>query len=198
MKRFALEAPPLGAEAVRRALEDAGLEARDVDFLAVASCTGYGAPGLDALVAQNLGMRADLGRVHIGHMGCYAAVPALAAAADAAQARGKVAVAMCLELTSLHIQPESATPAGIDIDDEQMVSHALFADAASAAVVRPGADRGLAVGGFESMTDHASAAMMSWDVTDLGFRMGLSSQVPKAIGLHVRGLVEKLLKPAGP
>lgn len=198
MRRFASEAPTLGARAVDRALVNAGLTAADVDELVVASCTGYGAPGLDVRVAQETGMRADVGRIHVGHMGCYAAVPALKAAADGVAARGKTSVALCLELTSLHVQPYAGDLAE---DRDQMVSHALFADAASAvALVPKGEEDGVSrprVTRFESLTDHDSAALMSWDVTDLGFRMGLSPEVPKALGRHVGTLVERLLAPEG-
>lgn len=198
MRRFASEAPALGVQAVGRALENAELTAADVDELVVASCTGYGAPGLDVRVAQEIGMRADVGRIHVGHMGCYAAVPALKAAADGVAARGKVSVALCLELTSLHVQPYLGDPVE---DRDQMVSHALFADAASAVALVPegeaGGDGSPNVTRFESLTDHDSASLMSWDVTDLGFRMGLSPEIPKALGHHVGTLVERLLAPEG-
>lgn len=196
MGRFAVEAPDLGASAVTRALKDAGIGPGDVDELVVASCTGYGAPGLDLLVAQELGMRADVGRIHIGHMGCYAALPALKAAADSVAARGKTAVVLCVELTSLHIQPYADDLAR---DKEQMVSHALFADAAAAVVLSPTDEHSVhqQVVGFESVTDHDSSTMMSWEVTDLGFRMGLSPEVPKTLSTHVGPLLERLLEPSG-
>jgi predicted naringenin-chalcone synthase len=38
---------------------------------------------------------------------------------------------------------------------------------------------------------------MTWDVTDLGFRMGLSPRVPDVLSFHVADLVERLLAPRG-
>ena len=38
---------------------------------------------------------------------------------------------------------------------------------------------------------------MTWDVTDLGFRMGLSPRVPDVLSRHVGGVVEELLTGAG-
>jgi alpha-pyrone synthase len=38
---------------------------------------------------------------------------------------------------------------------------------------------------------------MTWEVTDLGFRMGLSPQVPSVLSLHVRKLVDDLLSRHG-
>ena len=38
---------------------------------------------------------------------------------------------------------------------------------------------------------------MTWDVTDLGFRMGLSPQVPEVLAPHVGGFVADLLAGTG-
>jgi predicted naringenin-chalcone synthase len=189
MERFLETALPLGREALRGCLADAGLEPGDLGLLTVVSCTGYATPGLDILLARDLAMPAGIQRLHIGHMGCYAAVPGLAAVADAAVARGKVGALLCLELPSLHIQPPTE-------DVEQMVAHALFADAAVAAVVAP--DRaGLELVDVVARTDSDHARLMSWDVTDQGFRMGLSPAIPAILEKHVAGVVDELLRPHG-
>ena len=189
MARFVEEAMPLGDEALRAALEQGGIAPEDVGLLAVVSCTGYATPGLDILLARDLGMAPDVQRLHIGHMGCYAAIPGLAAAADAVAARGKVAALLCLELTSLHVQPATE-------DAGQMVAHALFADAAAAVTLRPadGGDvLGLEVVDVVARTDVAKSALMTWDVTDHGFRMGLSPRVPAVLRKHVGAVAEELL-----
>ena len=136
MQRFLAEAMPLGKEAISGALGAAGLDPADVGQLAVVSCTGYVTPGLDILLARDLGMSQDVQRLHIGHMGCYAALPGLGAVADYVTARQRPAVLLCLELTSLHVQPttdtaRAGTPTPEDL--QQMVAHALFSDAAAAA-----------------------------------------------------------------
>jgi predicted naringenin-chalcone synthase len=191
MERFAADALPLGTEAVSGALDAAGLVPEEIDLLTVVSCTGYATPGLDILIARDLGMPAAVQRLHVGHMGCYAAIPGLATTADAVAARGKTAVMLCLELTSLHVQPPTD-------DAEQVVAHALFADAANAVVLRPGEERpGLRVLDIAARTDSARAGLMTWDVTDLGFRMGLSPRVPAVLRKHVEATVADLLTPHG-
>jgi predicted naringenin-chalcone synthase len=193
MRRYLAEALPLGKEAVGAALVEAELAPDEVGLLAVVSCTGYATPGLDIHVAADLGMAADVQRLIVGHMGCYGAIPGLGAVADHVVARGRPAVALCLELTSLHLQP----PTGEDgrIDRGQVVSHALFGDAAAAVVVVPDAPRvgALEVVDVAALTDPATADHMTWDVTDLGFRMGLSPDVPAVLSRHVRGMVTGLL-----
>ncbi|MBW3602797.1 MAG: type III polyketide synthase [Actinobacteria bacterium] len=194
MRRFLAEAVPLGKEALGACLHDAGLAPTEVGLLTVVSCTGYATPGLDILLARDLGMRESVQRLHVGHMGCYAALPGLAAAADAAAARGKVALLLCLELPSLHVQPRTD-----EIDVEQVVAHALFGDAAAAVAVTPGAARAgsLRVVDVAARTDQAHAGMMSWDVTDRGFRMGLSPRVPDVVRRHVGEVVTDLLDGSG-
>ena len=196
MQRFLAEAMPLGKEAVSGALADAGLDPSDVGLLTVVSCTGYVTPGLDILLARDLGMRDDVQRLHVGHMGCYAALPGLGATADFVSARQRPAVMLCLELTSLHVQPATETarsgrPTPQDL--EQMVSHALFSDAAAAVVLEPAADDGYDVVDVVARTDVTTADHMTWDVTDLGFKMGLSPAVPSVLARYARPVVEDLL-----
>ncbi|MEW2385789.1 type III polyketide synthase [Micromonospora sp. NPDC047707] len=187
MRRYQVEALPLGKEAVGRALTAAGLAAHDVGLFVVCSCTGYATPGLDILLARDLGMAPGTQRMFVGHMGCYAALPGLGAASDFVTARGRPALLLCAELTSLHIQPSTAR-----VDTQQIVSHALFSDAAVAVVVVPGGP-GYALREVTSVTDTSTADHMTWDVTDTGFRMGLSPKVPQVLSAHVRGLVDDLL-----
>jgi predicted naringenin-chalcone synthase len=199
MERFLAEAMPLGKEAVGGALAAAGLAAEDVGLFTVVSCTGYVTPGLDILLARDLGMKDSVQRLHVGHMGCYAALPGLGATADFVAARGKPAVMLCVELTSLHVQPttdsaRSGSPTPEDL--QQMVAHALFSDAAAAVVLEPGA-AGMEVVDVVARTDVATADHMTWDVTDLGFKMGLSPAVPDVLARHARPVVEELLAAHG-
>jgi predicted naringenin-chalcone synthase len=198
MRRYLQEALPMGKEAVSRALADAGLDPGDVGLFAVCSCTGYVTPGLDILLARDLGMAPDTQRLFVGHMGCYAALPGLGAAADFVAARRRPAVLLCVELPSLHVQPST-------VDAQQIVAHSLFSDAAAAVVLRaPDAGRpgglpshqvrdGYQIRDVVAVTDTATADHMTWDVTDLGFRMGLSPRVPEVLAAHVGPLTHELL-----
>jgi predicted naringenin-chalcone synthase len=185
MRRFIEEARPLGADAVRSCLASSGLDPGEVGLFTVVSCTGYASPGLDVLVARDLGLREDLQRLHIGHMGCYAGLPGLATLGDAARARGTVGVLLCVELSSLHVQPATD-------DVDQIVAHALFSDAAAAVAVRP-TGTGLEVVDVVARTAPDAAHLMTWDLTDHGFRMGLSPRVAGVLGPLAAGSVEALL-----
>ncbi len=208
MRRYIAEAVPLGKEAVAAALDAAELAPSDVGLLEVVSCTGYATPGLDITLARDLGMSETVQRLVVGHMGCYAAIPGLGAAADFVVARGRPAVVLCVELTSLHVQPAGGPAVGNPAertdgaDVQQMVAHALFSDAAAAVVLQPGS-AGPTGGGFEvvdvlALTDPTTGDHMTWDVTDLGFRMGLSPRVPDVLAVHVGGMIrDRLLAPNG-
>ncbi|WP_374616367.1 type III polyketide synthase [Frankia sp. AgKG'84/4] len=192
MRRYLDEAPPLGHRAAAEALADAGISAADLGLFVVVSCTGYATPGLDIRLARELGMAPSVRRLLVGHMGCYAAFPGLGAAADFVRARGLPALVLCVELTSLHLQPAQEHR-----DLEQVVAHALFGDAAAAVVVLPDAARGLEVLDTTAATAPASEDLMSWHVTDHGFRMGLSPRVPDVLAKHIEEATGSLLAPTG-
>lgn len=193
MRRYVAEALPLGKEAVEAALAGAGLRAEDLGMLIVASCTGYASPGLNHLLARDLGMASSLRSLVLGHMGCYAALPGLAAASEYARVHERPALLLALELSSLHLQP--ATLPSYTLNPEavqQMVVHALFGDAAAAVVVQPSA-AGLELVDVESVTDTTAAEMMTWDIGEQGFVMGLSPDVPSVLGRHALSTVSALL-----
>ncbi|GGP68791.1 type III polyketide synthase [Saccharothrix coeruleofusca] len=191
MRRYEEFAPGLGHAAATAAIESAGLTPADVGQLTVVSCTGYTAPGLDTLLAASLDLPDRARRLLVGHMGCYAALPALAATADFVVAHQRPAVLLCVELTSLHLQPPTR-------EVQQVVSHALFSDAAAAIVLRPGdAPGGLELLGTASHTDVTTRDHMTWRITDHGFRMDLSPHVPEVLGKHVGTEVEDLLAEHG-
>ena len=187
MERYLAEALPLGKDAVSSALASADVAASDVGLFVVCSCTGYVTPGLDILLARDLGLPPSARRVFVGHMGCYAALPGLSVASDYVSLHRRPAVLLCVELPSLHVQPPT-------VDPQQVVAHALFSDAAAAAVLVPASD-GYAVRGVASLTDTTTADHMTWQVTDLGFRMGLSPKVPEVLSRHVLPLVTDMLGP---
>src|SRR4051794_15233731 len=193
MRRYVAEALPLGKEAIEAALAGAGLRAEDLGMLVVTSCTGYASPGLNHLLARDLGMAPTMRSLVLGHMGCYAALPGLAAASEYATLHDRPALLLSLELSSLHLQP--ATLPSYTLNQEavqQMVVHALFGDAAAAVVVQPSAP-GLELVDVESVTDTTAAEMMTWDIGEQGFVMGLSPDVPTVLGRHALPAVSSLL-----
>ena len=74
---YAAAAPALAIAAIRGLAEQVDLTG--ITHLVVASCTGFVAPGIDQIIAAELGL-GDVERLLVGFMGCYAAVAALRSA----------------------------------------------------------------------------------------------------------------------
>ncbi|HEX9069943.1 MAG TPA: type III polyketide synthase [Ktedonobacterales bacterium] len=189
MATYAATALPLASNAVSACIEAAGVayDAERISDVTVVSCTGYQAPGLDILLARDLGMRGDVRRVVIGHMGCYGALVGLRQAYDALRSHPDGAVLLVsVELCGLHFAPSD--------DAEVITSFALFGDGCVATLLaNEPAAAGPALVDTLCVADYASADQMSWTVTDAGFAMGLSPRVPVTLRRQVRAVVTRLL-----
>ncbi len=189
---YMAEATALGVKIVREGVEKAGFSLQDVDDLFVVSCTGVSVPGLDLLIAGQLGMRPNLRRTCIVGMGCYGVFPAMLRATEAAT-HGRLAVVYSVELCTLHMQH--------DLTTENVVSTALFSDGAGMLLV---GDAGRAtqqlspryVGGA-TQSDYQTLEHMSFHLTDHGFRMYLSSYVPDLLAAEITSFVDGMLGQCG-
>ena len=165
MRRYTEAAPGLALKAIAALPSTEG-----VTHLAVASCTGFMAPGLDQVVARKLGLDASVERVSIGFMGCYAGVTLLRTAAHIVRSQPQAKVlAVAVELCTLHLQ-ETA-------DLESLLAMGQFADGAAAVLVSAQGE-GLALGEGLSAALEESADLITWTVGDTGFAMHLSGAVP--------------------
>ncbi len=192
MEAFEAHAPGLAARAARRALRCAAVAAGDITELIVVSCTGFSAPGADVALVELLGLRPTVRRTVVGFMGCFGAVSGLRTAVGAcsAQPRG-VALVVCLELCSLHLRSDRSA--------QNQVAAALFSDGAAAVVVGGArAELGsagpaacvlgrLTMGG--SLLILEGREWMSWRITNAGFAMTLSRDVPVAVRRNLGGFV---------
>ncbi len=161
-----------------RAVEALGIEPDEITHLIVASCTGFSAPGLDQLIARELGLSPHIERTLIGFMGCYAAVPALRAARHIIRSEPAARVLVInLELCTLHLQETS--------DLETVLSFLLFGDAAAAALVT-GETSGIALEGFRASNLPGTGELITWRIGDQGFDMHLSGKVPPTIAAALR------------
>lgn len=189
---YMAEAVPLGETTIRCGLAQAGYSPDEIDDFIVVSCTGLNIPGLDLLLAERLGMRPDLRRTCVLGMGCYGAFPGLLRATEAVVSRPeRLVLVLAIELCSLHLQLEDTA--------ENVVASALFSDGAAMVLVGDDTAReGRAISGpclIGSAThcDYKTLKHMSFNVTDHGFQMYLSSYVPDLLAAQIDGFVDKLL-----
>lgn len=182
----------LAEQAIREALARAGLDPRQVDHVFSLSVTGIAAPSLDARLVNRLGLRSDVKRTPIFGLGCVGGAAGIARAADYVRAFPReTAVVVSTELCSLTIQRGDASMANV-------IASGLFGDGAAAAVVR-GADAsatGPRILATRSIFYPDTERVMGWDVTDAGFRVVLSADVPE-IAAGLRPDVDKFLAEQG-
>jgi predicted naringenin-chalcone synthase len=171
MQLYAAAAPELSLAAIAALRAQVSLDG--ITHLVVASCTGFVAPGIDQIVAARLGLAPSVERLLVGFMGCYAAVAALRSARHIVRSEPQARVlVLCVELSTLHLQDNPAL--------EPLLAMLQFGDGAAAALVTA-EPRGFALGEPFATTLPDSAALIRWDITDSGFAMHLSGEVPARI-----------------
>ena len=171
MQVYADAAPDLACAAIGRLGEQVSLAG--ITHLVLASCTGFVAPGIDQIIARRLGLAPSVERLLVGFMGCYAAVAALRSARHIVQSEPQARVlVVTVELCSLHLQQTTEL--------EPMLAMLQFGDGAAAALVTAEAD-GLILDRPFSTTLEESHQLIRWDITDHGFAMHLSGEVPGRI-----------------
>ncbi|MET4223176.1 type III polyketide synthase [Oerskovia enterophila] len=210
----------LAEEACRAALDDAGIDPGEVDFLLFTSVTGIAAPSIDAQLVTRLGLRTDVKRLPSFGLGCVAGAAGIARVHDYLTGHPQdVALLVSVELCSLTLQHGDDSMANL-------VSTGLFGDGATAVVMvgdahpagrpptlpddvardpaAPGAraeratgagamPRGVEVVDTRSRLYPETADHLGWTIRDSGFGIVLSAGLPEVIAAHLAGDVKSLL-----
>ncbi|HEX9671191.1 MAG TPA: 3-oxoacyl-[acyl-carrier-protein] synthase III C-terminal domain-containing protein [Thermoanaerobaculia bacterium] len=186
-------AQEVGEAAVRDALARAGLDPEEIDALIFVTVTGVATPSIDARLVNRLGLSPRVKRMPIFGLGCVAGAAGIARAADYVRAYpDQVAVLLSVELCSLTLQPE-------DLSIPNLIASGLFGDGAAAVVVvgdqRP-AD-GPRILATRSIFYRDSERVMGWDISENGFQIVLSAEVPQVVRDHLRADVDAFLADEG-
>jgi alkylresorcinol/alkylpyrone synthase len=182
-------AQEVGAAAVADALGRAGLAAAEVDALIFVTVTGVATPSIDARLMNRLRLPARVKRLPIFGLGCVAGAAGVARAADYVRAfPEQVAVLLSVELCSLTLQPQ-------DLSIPNLIATGLFGDGAAAAVVVGERRRaeGPRIVATRSVFYPDSERVMGWDISERGFAIVLSADVPEVVRRHLRGDVDAFL-----
>jgi predicted naringenin-chalcone synthase len=158
-------------------------------YLIEVSCTGYDAPYTAQKLLLDKGWQNQTRLLKLGHMGCYASVPALNLAAELLRSpHTKLPVSIfSVEFCSLHLSPTAWEP-------DQIVANILFADgAARMDLSRDPSPQCLAVLDHSETLIPDSADCMTWTPGDSRFRMVLSKKVGLKIGEVLRDNVSLFL-----
>jgi predicted naringenin-chalcone synthase len=175
----------LGRHALTDLLASTATPATSVDLLAVTTVTGYATPGLDLLLARDLGLRRDIARAHFNNIGCHAAIPLLKVARDHVLARpDSLAVAGAVEVCSACFR---------DTDDAQnLVATSLFGDGAAFALLGTGGD-GPVLRDFGAVYDYDHLDALGFGLDQHGFAIVLDPSIPDIIARHIGAAVDALL-----
>lgn len=186
-------AQELGSNAICRALTPLGLVPADIDALFFVTVTGVAIPSIDARLVNRMKLSPSIKRVPIFGLGCVAGAAGIARAADYVRAYpNEIAVLLSVEICSLTWQRE-------DMSVANLVSSGLFGDGAAAVVVAgsevnlPGPQVVASKSSFYPGTEH----VMGWDVSEKGFRIVLSPDVPLMVEQHLRDDVDAFLAEQG-
>lgn len=186
-------AEKLGQLAICRALSRAGVKQERLGALFFVSVTGIASPSIDARLINRMGLPANLRRVPIFGLGCVAGAAGISCAADYVRAYpDRVAALLAVEICSLTLQRD-------DLSLANLISSGLFGDGAAAVLVAgsecdlPGPEILATRSIFYPDTEN----VMGWDISEKGFRIVLSRDVPEMVRKHLAGDVDEFLAGAG-
>ena len=168
----------LGQQAVCRALQASASSPGDIGAFFFVSITGIASPSIDARLINRMKLSPRMKRIPIFGLGCVAGAAGIARAADYVKAYpNQAALLLAVELCSLTVQQD-------DFSVANLISTGLFGDGAAAVVVSgsevDGADGPEIVATrstFYPDTEH----VMGWDISEKGFRIVLSREVPEVV-----------------
>ena len=130
-QRYLRGAMETGCRAIRDCVEAAGTTVRDVDFLAVCTCTGYVCPDVGSRLVAHMGFSNRVQRAAIVGLGCAGALPALQRAVDFVRANpGRQALVLAVEICSACYY--------LDNTLETVIGNAICADGAAAFLLGAG------------------------------------------------------------
>jgi alkylresorcinol/alkylpyrone synthase len=188
----------LGQQAIRKALDQVGLDPADISAIFFTSVTGIACPSIDARLVNLMGFPHDIKRTPIFGLGCVAGAAGIARATDYVRAFPKqYALLLSVELCSLTWQEN-------DYSMANLVACGLFGDGAAAVVLAgeetPLAEKPTSVedpcprvvatrSTFYPDTEH----LMGWNINHSGFNIVLSADVPELVSNELRRTVEDFL-----
>jgi alkylresorcinol/alkylpyrone synthase len=182
----------LAEKVVSSLLEKSGVKPREISEIIFTTVTGLAVPSIEARLMNRLPFSPHCKRIPMFGLGCVAGAAGVARAAD--YLRGNpddLVVLLALELCSLTFQND-------DISMANIVATGLFGDGA-AAVLLAGKNRAATLPKGPRVIDSRSfffpnsERVMGWDITENGFKIVLSAEVPSIAKEKIPRCVDELL-----
>jgi alkylresorcinol/alkylpyrone synthase len=167
----------LGERAIDCAVKQAGLRADQLRAIFFVSVTGIASPSIDARLVNRMHLAPNIRRNPIFGLGCVAGAAGLARAADYVRAYpDQIAVLLSVELCSLTWQRDDKSVANL-------ISVGLFGDGAAAVLVAGDniPRRGPRILASDRVFYPNTEDVMGWSISEKGFNIVLSPDVPKVV-----------------
>jgi alkylresorcinol/alkylpyrone synthase len=193
---FAEEGARLGEEALRGALEQAGLAPDDLGHLFFISTSGIAAPSIDARILGHHPWNPATLRTPVWGLGCAGGISGLARAKDwVAQYPDKAAAVLSVEFLSLTFLPS-------DESLSNFVASGLFADGVACAIVagddvQQGNRPALALEEHRVRLFRDSLEVMGWNPVKQGLQLVFNRRIPSLVKKHAREEFDGLMTGAG-
>jgi alkylresorcinol/alkylpyrone synthase len=178
-RHYVASAIELLERAAGEALDRAGVAPAEIGAIVAVSTTGIATPSLDALMIERLRLRPDVQRLPIFGLGCAGGAIGLARAATLAAAMpDRPVLLLVVELCTLSFRLN-------DFSKSSIVSAALFADGAAAALLScRGTGPAIVAGGEHTWP--GSLDIMGWEVAEDGLKPIFSRDIPRLVAGRLR------------
>jgi alkylresorcinol/alkylpyrone synthase len=171
-QRVAIE---LAEAATARVVDRAAIRFDQIGAIFFVSVTGVATPSVEAQLMNRLPFSAATKRIPIFGLGCVAGAAGVARAADYVRAfPDQAALLISVELCSLTVQKNDLTPASL-------IASGLFGDGAAAVIVageQLDSHPGPRIVDSRSVFYPNTEELMGWKISEHGFGVVLSPQVP--------------------
>lgn len=180
----------LGQEAIERAMQRAGIEPAEIGAFFFVSITGIASPSIEGRLINRMGLSTRTKRIPIFGLGCVAGAAGIARAADYVRAfPNEACLLLSVELCSLTVQQDDLSPANL-------ISTGLFGDGAAAVVIKGAeykSETGPEIVATRSIFYPETEYVMGWDISEKGFKIVLSRDVPEVVLNHLGSDVDEFL-----
>jgi predicted naringenin-chalcone synthase len=192
-QRYLRGAVKTGCHAILNCVQSAGTTVKDVDFLAVCTCTGYVCPDVGSRLIAHMGFRNNVQRSSIVGLGCAGALPTLQRAVDFVRAnQGRQALMLAVEICSACYY--------VDNTLETVVGNAICADGAAAFLLGVGQQASLSypqIVDFETFIDTEQIEEVGLQHRDGKLRIVLGASIQHLAGPMIETALQRLLQRHG-